>query len=44
MAQIEGPAVIGNYCAIDTGARSGAYTVLGNNVIVKEWCEIRVLA
>ncbi len=37
--QIEGPAVIGNYCAIDPNARIGPYTVLGNNVIVKEHCE-----
>ena len=37
--QIEGPAVIGNYCAIDESASIGRYTVLGNNVIVKEFCE-----
>jgi mannose-1-phosphate guanylyltransferase/phosphomannomutase len=37
--QIEGPAVIGNYCAIDESATIGRYTVLGNNVIVKEFCE-----
>jgi mannose-1-phosphate guanylyltransferase/phosphomannomutase len=36
---IRGPAVIGNYCAIDPGAQIGPYTVLGNNVIVKEHCE-----
>ncbi len=37
--QIAGPAVIGNYCAIDQNARIGPYTVLGNNVIVKEHAE-----
>jgi mannose-1-phosphate guanylyltransferase/phosphomannomutase len=37
--QIQGPAVIGNYCAIDESASIGRYTVLGNNVIVKEFCE-----
>ena len=37
--QIEGPAVIGNYCAIDESASIGRYTVLGNNVIVKDFCE-----
>jgi mannose-1-phosphate guanylyltransferase / phosphomannomutase len=37
--QIQGPAVIGNYCAIDASASIGRYTVLGNNVIVKEFCE-----
>jgi mannose-1-phosphate guanylyltransferase/phosphomannomutase len=36
---IKGPAVIGNYCAIDPTALIGHYTVLGNNVIVKEFCE-----
>jgi mannose-1-phosphate guanylyltransferase/phosphomannomutase len=36
---IRGPAVIGNYCAIDPYAKVGPYTVLGNNVIVKDFCE-----
>jgi mannose-1-phosphate guanylyltransferase/phosphomannomutase len=36
---IRGPAVIGNYCAIDPTAVIGRYTVLGNNVIVKDFCE-----
>jgi mannose-1-phosphate guanylyltransferase / phosphomannomutase len=36
---IRGPAVIGNYCAIAPSAKIGSYTVLGNNVIVKEFCE-----
>ena len=42
--QIEGPAVIGNYCAIDESASIGRYTVLGNNVIVKEFCETEFTA
>jgi mannose-1-phosphate guanylyltransferase / phosphomannomutase len=37
--EIKGPAVIGNYCAIDPSALIGRYTVLGNNVIVKDFCE-----
>jgi mannose-1-phosphate guanylyltransferase/phosphomannomutase len=37
--QIRGPAVIGNYCSIDATALIGPYTVLGNNVLVKEFCE-----
>ena len=36
LENIKGPAVIGNYCAIDPSAKIGRYTVLGNNVIVKE--------
>jgi mannose-1-phosphate guanylyltransferase / phosphomannomutase len=39
LENIKGPAVIGNYCAIDPSALIGHYTVLGNNVIVKEFCE-----
>ena len=31
--------MIGNYCAIDESASIGRYTVLGNNVIAKEFCE-----
>jgi len=38
--RIEGPAVIGNYCALDETATIGRYTVLGNNVIVKEQAEV----
>jgi mannose-1-phosphate guanylyltransferase/phosphomannomutase len=37
--QIQGPAVIGNYCSIDETASIGRYTVLGSNVMVKEFCE-----
>jgi mannose-1-phosphate guanylyltransferase/phosphomannomutase len=39
IAQIQGPAVIGSYCSIDETASIGRYTVLGNNVMVKEFCE-----
>ncbi len=38
--QIEGPAVIGNYCQIEAGARIGPYSVLGQNVVVKEGATI----
>jgi mannose-1-phosphate guanylyltransferase / phosphomannomutase len=37
--RIQGPAVIGNYCVIDPTATIGRYTVLGNNVIAKEFSE-----
>ena len=36
LAQVEGPAYIGNFCEIDAGARIGPYSVLGNNVVVKD--------
>jgi mannose-1-phosphate guanylyltransferase/phosphomannomutase len=36
---IQGPAVIGNYCAIHPSAMIGRYTVLGNNTIVKDFAE-----
>ncbi len=39
LERIKGPAVIGNYCSIDPSAQIGSFTVLGNNVIVKEFCE-----
>jgi len=39
LENIKGPAVIGNYCAMDATAQIGPYTVLGNNVIVKDFCE-----
>ncbi len=35
-AKVEGPAVIGDYCRIEAGARLGEYTVLGSNVRVRE--------
>ncbi len=38
--QVEGPAYVGNYCKIDPGARIGPYSVLGNNVIVKEGAQV----
>jgi mannose-1-phosphate guanylyltransferase / phosphomannomutase len=34
-ARIDGPAVIGDYCRIEAGARLREYTVLGNNVMVR---------
>ena len=34
-AEIEGSAVIGDYCRVDAGARIGDYTVLGSNVRVR---------
>jgi mannose-1-phosphate guanylyltransferase/phosphomannomutase len=35
-AVIEGPAVIGDNCRIEAGARLGEYTVLGTNVKIRE--------
>ncbi|MBK5224982.1 MAG: NTP transferase domain-containing protein [Thermoleophilia bacterium] len=37
---IRGPALIGNYAKIDTGAKIQPYTILGNNVVVKDNAEI----
>ena len=34
-AEITGPAIIGDNCRIEAGARVGEYTVLGSNVVVK---------
>ena len=34
-AKIEGPAVVGDYCRVEAGARLGQYTVLGANVMVR---------
>ncbi|HEY3143099.1 MAG TPA: sugar phosphate nucleotidyltransferase [Acidimicrobiales bacterium] len=34
-AQIVGPAVIGDYCRVEAGARLGEYTVLGINVRIR---------
>jgi mannose-1-phosphate guanylyltransferase / phosphomannomutase len=39
LENITGPAVIGNYCALDPTVKIGRYSVLGNNVIVKDFCE-----
>ena len=36
LGQIEGPAYIGNFSRIDAGARIESYSVLGNNVVVKD--------
>jgi mannose-1-phosphate guanylyltransferase / phosphomannomutase len=33
-ATIDGPAIIGDYCRVEAGARLGEYTVLGSNVRV----------
>ena len=33
-AQIRGPAIIGDYCSVESGATLGEYTVLGRNVRV----------
>ncbi len=40
-AILEGPAVIGENCRIEAGARLGEYAVLGNNVKVREQVELR---
>ncbi len=34
-AKVEGPAIIGDYCRVEAGARLGGYTVLGSNVRVR---------
>ena len=36
LGQVEGPAYIGNFSRIDAGARIESYSVLGNNVVVKD--------
>ncbi len=36
LEQIEGPAFIGNYCRIASGASAGAYSVLSNSVTLRE--------
>ncbi|MBL8775732.1 MAG: NTP transferase domain-containing protein [Acidimicrobiales bacterium] len=40
-AILEGPAVIGENCRIEAGARLGEYAVLGNNVKVREQVELQ---
>ncbi len=40
-AVIEGPAVIGDNCRIEAGARLGEYTVLGTNVKVREQVQMQ---
>ncbi len=35
LANVEGPALIGNYAKIDASATIGAHTVLGNNVVMR---------
>ena len=39
-AQVTGPAIIGDYCRIEAGARLSEYTVLGSNVRVGPDCFI----
>jgi mannose-1-phosphate guanylyltransferase/phosphomannomutase len=34
-AEIEGPAILGDYCRVEAGARLREYTVLGSNVMVR---------
>ena len=40
-AVIEGPAVIGDNCRIEAGARLGEYSVLGTNVKVREQVQVQ---
>ena len=40
LSQLQGPAYVGNYSKIDPGARIGAYTVLGNNAVIKDGAQI----
>jgi mannose-1-phosphate guanylyltransferase / phosphomannomutase len=40
LGQIEGPAFVGNFAKVDAGARIGAYSVLGQNAVVKEGVQI----
>ncbi|MCL5942905.1 MAG: sugar phosphate nucleotidyltransferase [Actinobacteria bacterium] len=35
LANVEGPALIGNYAKIDLSATIGAHTVLGNNIVMR---------
>jgi mannose-1-phosphate guanylyltransferase/phosphomannomutase len=35
-AEVEGPVIIGDHCRVEGGARLGAYTVLGSNVMVRQ--------
>ncbi len=39
-AKIEGPAVIGDFCRVEAGARLGQYTVLGANVMVRSGADL----
>ena len=41
LENVTGPAVIGNYCKIDPQAHIAPYSVLGNNVVVKDHAETR---
>ncbi len=39
-AEVQGPALIGDYCRIESGTRLGPYTVLGSNVRVRSGCDL----
>jgi mannose-1-phosphate guanylyltransferase/phosphomannomutase len=39
-ARVDGPAIIGDYCRVEAGARLGEYTVLGTNVRVRERADL----
>jgi mannose-1-phosphate guanylyltransferase/phosphomannomutase len=39
-AQVVGPAIIGDYCRIEAGARLGPYSVLGTNVRVRAQADL----
>ncbi len=39
-ARIEGPAVVGDFCRVEAGARLGQYSVLGANVMVRHDADI----
>jgi mannose-1-phosphate guanylyltransferase/phosphomannomutase len=41
LGQIEGPAYLGNFCRLDPGARIEPYSVLGNNVVVKDGATVQ---
>jgi mannose-1-phosphate guanylyltransferase / phosphomannomutase len=40
-AVLTGPAIIGDYCRVEAGARVGEYTVLGTNVRVRSGADIQ---
>jgi mannose-1-phosphate guanylyltransferase / phosphomannomutase len=40
LANVDGPAVIGNYCKIDPAASIGPHSVLGNNVVLKTGAQV----
>lgn len=40
LANVQGPAVVGNYCKIDPSAYIGEHTVLGNNAVLKAGAQV----